>query len=133
VTEEDGFVPYGQRVGYLLNNVPEAHMRRLYKRAEKQKTSMTNVVGEILAARYGIGFVASTRPQLLAFQTRGNLSLRLPLAVLEAARTEADARAVTIRTVLLDALSEALRLRPPAPTSVDPAKRPGRPRTERTP
>lgn len=131
MSENEGFIPYQERVGYLLNSVPEPHMRRLIKRAEREKTSITNVVVGILAESFGVPFVPSGRPQT-QFQIAGSLSLRLPLAVLDAARAEADRRSVTIRTVMLDALSEALRLKPPPPTSVDPAKRPGRPRSERT-
>ncbi len=131
VTEDEGFVPYQQRVGYLLNNVPETIMRRLHRTAAKEKTSMTNIVGEILSERYRVDFIPSARPQLLSSSPTRNLSLRLPALMMQAARREADDRAVTIRTVLLDALAEALRLKPPPPTSVDPAKRPGRPRTER--
>ena len=129
----DAFVPYTVRTGYLLNGIPPAHQRRLHKRAVKQNTSVANVIGQILADRYGIDFQPSGRPLIAptVAAASGRFSLRLPQEVVDAVRAEADVRAVTMRSVMIDALSEALKLKSPPPTAVDPVKRPGRPRTER--
>lgn len=120
------FVPYEEREGYLLNNVPTAHMRRLTKLARKRDTSLTNVAGQILADRYGLDFEQSTRRNISTESDR--VLFRLPPSVMTSVRHEAALREVTIRTVMLDALSESFGLKRPAPTHIDPAKRPGRPK-----
>ena len=124
------FVPYQRRSAYPLHNVPEPHMRNLQRRATNHHTSLPNVVGELLAERYGMEFKPSRRPPT-ATRTR-DLYLRLPPPVLDAIRKEAHVRNVTMRTVILDAISDFFRLKRPAPTFVEPGKRPGRP-PERTP
>jgi hypothetical protein len=126
----DRFVPYQRRRGYPLNSVPEPHMRNLHRRAHSKHTSLTNVAGEIFARRYGILFSPSRRGP--REQDSNDLHLRLPVDVLDAVREEAEGRNVTIRTVMLDAISDEFRLKRPAPTTVEPGKIPGRPR-ERTP
>ena len=129
MAEQDGFVPYQQRAGYLLKDVPERLMRRLMRQAVKEETSLTNVVGRILAERYEIRFTQSVRPQFFAtVHLPSSLSLRLPPLILDAVETEANERQVTMRTVLLDALSKEFKLKAPSPTAVAPGKRPGRPK-----
>ena len=120
------FVPYAQRGGYLLNGVPGPHMRRLSARAKRENTSIANVVSTILSERCAIPFEPSPRPFLVAGESE-QLSLRLPLAVLDCIRAEAEKRGVTMRTVILDGLSDSLKLKAPPPTTVGP-NRPGRPR-----
>lgn len=120
------FIPYGQREGYLLNNVPPVHMRRLTKLAQARDTSLTNVAGQALADRYGLPFEPSTRRNVKSF--RPNVLFKLPPEVMVSVRHEAALREVTIRTVMLDALSDSFRLKRPAPTHIDPARRPGRPK-----
>lgn len=123
------FVPYVRREGYILNHVPDLHLRRLQDRAYRLHTSVADVMVSLLAARYGLGYHPSGRPPRGA--TTKSLSLRLPVEVIAAVRKEAESRNVTIRTVMLDAVSDSFRLKRPAPTSVTPGKRPGRPPTVR--
>lgn len=120
-------MPYVERQGYLLNDVPAPHMRHIAKRARSRNTSLTNVAGQLLAERYSLVFEESTRRNKNG-ATGDTLALRLPVEVMEAVRAEADERSVTIRTVMLDALSDSFGLKRPKPTHVDPARRPGRPK-----
>jgi len=126
------FIPYGKREGYLLNSIPKPIRRRLSKEAEKRNTSLANVVSEVLAGRYGIEIELSSRTfgqGRESFDGGGSsLGLRLPPAVLQAVRAEADARGVAMRSVMLIALSDHFGLKAPESTKVDPARRPGRPK-----
>lgn len=120
------FVRYKEREGYLLNNVPADHMARLTFLAQNRNTSLTNVAGLALADRYGLPFEPSTRRNVTSSSNR--VLFKLPPEVMVSVRHEAALRKVTIRTVMLDALSDAFGLQRPAPTHIDPARRPGRPR-----
>jgi predicted HicB family RNase H-like nuclease len=122
---ETDFVPYSQRVQYILHGVPATFQRRLQREARHR--SVANVVNEILADRYRIPYEPSRRGPK---GTNGSstLMLRLPPAVHAGISGEADARSVTMRTVILDALGEAFKLKAPPPTTV--GKRPGRPRKD---
>lgn len=120
------FVRYKNREGYLLNNVPPAHMARLTFLAQNRNTSLTNVAGLALAGRYGLPFEPSTRRNVTSSSNR--VLFKLPPEVMVSVRHEAALRKVTIRTVMLDALSDAFGLKRPAPKHIDPARRPGRPK-----
>lgn len=120
------FVRYKEREGYLLNNVPSDHMARLTFLAQNRNTSLTNVAGLALADRYGLSFEPSTRRNVTSSSNR--VLFKLPPEVMVSVRHEAALRKVTIRTVMLDALSDAFGLQRPAPTHIDPARRPGRPK-----
>jgi hypothetical protein len=121
-------VPYKQREGYVLNGVPGPHMRRLTRLAEKQNTSLTNVAGSILASEYEVEFERSDRKKPPANPEATTLYLMLPIEVLESIRWEAAKQSVTMRSVMLEHLSDHLGLKAPRPTHVDPGKRPGRPK-----
>lgn len=121
-------MPYKQREGYVLNGVPGPHMRRLTRLAEKRDTSLTNVAGSILADVYEVPFEESTRKKPTSNPEATTLYLMLPCALMNAIRIDAQVESVTIRSVMLEHLSEHLRLKSPEPTHVDPGKRPGRPK-----
>ena len=123
-----GFVPYTHRHGYIVSNMPAPHMRRLAKQAERQNTSAANIVGRILADRYGLRFEPSTRKQRRPL-TEPSLSVRLPDELWNAVEAEAVGRGITMRSVILDALSERFGLKAPEPTIVY-GRRPGRPRKD---
>lgn len=123
-----GFVPYTQRHGYILNGVPKPHMRRLQKESTRRDTSVTNVVGQILANRYQLAFSPSTRNHV-PVHDGATVSFRLPHELFTAVTHEAISRNVTVRSVILDALSQSFKLKAPEPTPV-PGRRPGRPRKD---
>lgn len=123
-----GFVPYKQRHGYIVSNLPAPHLRRLAKQVAKQNTSATNIVGRIIADRYGLPFEPSARKHPRPISD-SSLSVRLPAELWAAVEGEAVERRVTMRSVILDALSDGLRLKAPEPTPVY-GRRPGRPRKD---
>lgn len=121
-------MPYTHRHGYIVSNMPAPHMRRLAKQAERQNTSAANIVGSILAARYGLQFEPSTRKHRQPLNTTV-LSVRLPGELWAAVEAEAVGRGITMRSVILDALSDKFGLKAPEPTIVY-GRRPGRPRKD---
>ena len=122
------FVPYGKRDGYLLKAIPAPLREALAAEARERDTSLTNIVGAALAARYWLEFEPSRRPLAGDFVGGASLGLRLPPAVMEAVRGEADKRSLAMRSVILLCLSERFGLEPPSLTKVNPDRRPGRPK-----
>jgi hypothetical protein len=127
------FVPYGKRESHLLTAIPENLRVALRTEAESQNTSMTNVMGEIMCGRYGLEWSSSGRPLRSDFSGGVNLGVRLPPAVFDKIRAEAHEREVAMRSVMLTAIAEHFELEPPDETTVNPARRRGRPRAHGRP
>lgn len=123
------FVPYSRRETYQLHNIPAAHMRNIGRRSAKRQTSWADVVARVLTEGCGYPFVPSQRRRygITPHQMMtSSLSVRVPVEVMECIRGEADREQITIRSVILNMLSDAFGLKRPPVTHVDPGSRPGR-------
>lgn len=124
------FVPYTQRETYQLHDIPLPHLRNIHRRSVKRNTSYANVVVKVLADRCDVPFVPSQRKRVLASSPLNkigdSLSVRVPVAVMNCVREEAEREQITIRSVILNALSDAFHLKRPPATHVEPGSRPGR-------
>lgn len=120
------FVPYTQRETYQLHNIPAAHMRNIGRRAVKRRTSYADVVTKVLCDRCDFPFAPSQRKGYVWGRRSDSLSVRVPTSVMQCVRDEADREQITIRSVILNALSDAFHLKRPPATHVDPGSRPGR-------
>lgn len=121
------FVPYTQRETYQLHNIPAAHMRNIRKRVNRQGASYADVVANVLAAQCGVPWARSGRRRLLDdLPWTTSLSVRVPVEVMNCIREVADREQITIRSAMLNALSDAFKLKRPPATHVDPGSRPGR-------
>lgn len=121
------FVPYTQRETYQLHNIPAPHRRNIGKRSVKRRTSYADVVTKVLCDRCDVPFVPSQRrrPGVNEWSS-ASLSVRVPVDVMQCVRDEADREQITIRSVILNALSDAFGLKRPPSTHVNPGSRPGR-------
>lgn len=121
------FVPYTQRETYQLHRIPAAHMRNIGRRAVKRRTSYADVVTKVLCDRCDVPFIPSQRIRPLGTGWYTNsLSVRVPPEVMQCVRDEAEREQITIRSVILNALSDAFGLKRPPATHVEPGSRPGR-------
>lgn len=120
-------VPYRERVAYKLNGIPLGLRTALYRQSREEDTSYANLIGAKLAASYGLDFEASDRGHANG-PPEDTLLLRLPSTVWEAVKASADERGLSFRSVILEAIAESFGLEPPAPTTVNPKRRPGRPK-----
>lgn len=115
-----------KRTSYLLNNVPDDLWDKLRedagsretpdtftsangrtyppRRTERTGTSLNNVVGEILAARYELGFEPTRRATFDQESESRALYLRLPEDLM--GRVRREARKSSVRYVLLLAFAE---------------------------
>lgn len=102
-----------------LTDIPRVLVEALETRARTMGTSVSNVVGEILSARYGIEFTPSGRKMDERFSaaeyTRPNgqaightLNMYLPATVVEAVRDEAAMMTKRQRTIVLESLAASL-------------------------
>ncbi len=125
---------------YLLTAIPEPLLARLIKEAETRDTSIANIVSGVLAHEFRVFFTPSDRhlrPELKdevyvrpSGQSIGiTKNLRIPWEVLEEVRALAKHRGVSMRSIILSALSQAFDLDDPGLDLVI-GKRPGRPRTK---
>ena len=120
------FVPYKQRDTYQLHGIPPVLQRNIQRRATKQNTSFANIVGQALSDRCRIQFTPSQRKHRHLWQRGDSLVIRVPAEVMECIRDEARDRQITIRSVILNSLSESFGLKPPPVTHVVPGREPGR-------
>lgn len=118
---------------FYLTDIPRELRDALETRARTMGTSVSNIVGEILSARYGLAFEDSGRPLHKRFEAdeyvRPNgqaightMNLKLPLAVVEAVRAEANSKRkgytlapTTQRQIVLASLAAALDVKLPKP------------------
>jgi hypothetical protein len=121
------FVPYSRRETYQLHNIPVPHMRNIARRSVKRRTSYANVVAQVLAEWCGIPFASSQRrrPGDSGWH-KTSISVRVPVEVMDCLRATANEERCTIRSVMLNVLSDAFGLKRPPVTHVEPGSRPGR-------
>lgn len=119
------FVPYTQRETYQLHNIPKAHLRNIGRRAVKKNMSYADVAAQAMAYQCGIPFVPSQRRRPQVGRESTSLSVRVPVDVMECIRLAADEERITIRSVMLNMLSDEFGLKRPSVTHVS-GKRPGR-------
>lgn len=104
---------------FYLTDIPRELRDALETRARTMGTSVSNIVGEILSARYGLTFEDSGRPLHKRFEAdeyvRPNgqaightMNLKLPLAVVEAVRAEAKENGVRQRALVVSSLAASL-------------------------
>lgn len=121
------FVPYTQRETYQLHRVPKPHMRNIERRSVRRLTSRADVVTKILCERCDVPFSPSRRARIrINSAIPSSLSVRVPANVMQCIRDEAEREQITIRSVILNALSDAFKLKRPPATHVEPGSRPGR-------
>ncbi len=123
---------------YLLTDIPPALIDKLVKEAETRDTSIANIVSGVLAHDLGVEFTPSDRhlrPEMkgeVYIRPSGQnigvtMNLRLPSTVMKAWRQEEALSGLTMRAIVLTALSDAFDLDPPETKTLS-GKRPGRPR-----
>jgi hypothetical protein len=120
------FVPYSRRETYQLHNIPPAHLRNIHRRGATRSISYADVVAKVLTERCQIPFVPSQRRRLQEGSWNTSLSVRVPVEVMQCVREEAERDRITMRSVILNALSDAFGLKRPPTTHVEPGSRPGR-------
>ena len=109
---------------FLLTDIPRDLRDALELRARTEGTSVANVVGGILSARYRLKFSETSRSLHNGFRAeeyvRPNgqslgltINLRLPPAVLDRVRIEAQTKKKTQRSIVLETLGRALNVRVP--------------------
>lgn len=108
------------RSQFYLTGIPVVLRDALETRARTMGTSVANIVGEILAARYGIEFTPSARKIHPRFAERDEyvrpdgqdigrvMNMYLPSAIVEALRNEARDTGVRQRGIVLSSLATSL-------------------------
>ncbi len=120
------FVPYSRRETYQLHNIPPAVLRNIHRRCHQRHISYADVVAKVLTERCQIPFVPSQRRKVRLGTYNTSLSVRVPVEVMQCVREEAERDRITMRSVILNALSDAFGLKRPPTTHVEPGSRPGR-------
>ena len=120
------FVPYTGRDTYHLHRIPRAHRRNIERRAAKANTSFANVVAKALADQCGIPYVPSQRQHQPVWMRTDSLVVRVPREVMDCIRDTAWREQITLRSAILNSLSDAFRLKRPPATHVEPGRQPGR-------
>lgn len=120
------FVPYSRRETYQLHNIPAPHQRNIQRRAVKRNTSFANVVAQVMSDWCDTPFTPSQRMHRARMWNGSSLTVRLPVEVMDCIRRTAEEERCTIRSVMLNALSDAFGLKRPPVTHVEPGSRPGR-------
>ncbi len=119
------YVPYSQRETYHLHNIPPAHLRNIHRRSSSRSMSYADVVAKVLTERCNLPFVPSQRRGLRPGSSNTSLVVRVPAEVMRCVRDEAERDRITMRSVILNALSDAFGLKRPPTTHVEPGSRPG--------
>lgn len=120
-------MPYSERVSYKLNGIPLGFRTALYRESRERNTSYANLISEKLAAAYRVEFQASGRGKANG-PPSDTLLLRLPSAVWEHLRVDADLRGIPFRSAILEVIAYSYGLEPPPVlVEVDPNRRPGAP------
>jgi len=121
------FVPYSGRDTYQLHGIPQAHRRNIERRAVKQNTSFANIVSQALADQCGITYAPSVRKHRpLTWLRSDSLVIRVPPEVMDCVRAHARHEQITLRSAMLNLLSDAFMLKRPVATHVEPGREPGR-------
>ena len=110
---------------YLLLNIPADLLEEIWADSRARAMSLNNIVCEIMSARYNLPWISSDRIPRDA--SSDYIYLRLPSAVMESVRLEAEMDKVTMRSVFLDALTMHYNRQPQPATR---ATGSGRPRTK---